>query len=277
MLRRSAELARQSALAAGIVGDDAHDQLYLLAHRRALLDLGDVVERDHAHATADGVYDVSPSLARVGVYDLGARHVRGQHLGDLLHERDLAPRRAVEVAPEAHEGAHDGGVGIALDGVIRDHPREGRAPPGELGRDYAQVDDVERILDGPLHSRLEGRVVPVGGCAGGRHRLLRGRAAAAAAPPPAVTDEEGGEGLGCSLVEVVPCREAETLADGGAAHVGVARFQGGGEGVEGRALDGRERFLGPELHDYFGDGNVGSSIRGIRFDSIRFDSIRSLI
>jgi hypothetical protein len=184
VLRRSAELARQSALAAGIVGDDAHDQLYLLAHRRALLDLGHVVERDHAHATADGVYDVSPSLARVGVYDLGARHVRGQHLGDLLHERDLAPRRAVEVAPEAHEGAHDGGVGIALDGVIRDHPREGRAPPGELGRDYAQVDDVERILDGPLHARLEGRVVPVGGCAGGRHRLLRGRAAAAAAPPP---------------------------------------------------------------------------------------------
>ncbi len=94
----------------------------------------------------------------------------------------------------------------------------------------------------------------------------------------AVAGEEGGEGLGCALVEVVPGREAETLADGGAAHVGVARFQGGGEGVEGRALDVRERFLGPELHDLLRgwNGMIGivSSIRGIR---IRFDSIRSLI
>ena len=160
VLRRRSELAGQATLTPGVIGDDPHDQLYLLAHRGALLNLRDIVERHHAHAATDGVDDVSPSLAGIGIYDLRPRHVLGEGARYLLDQCDLPPRRAVEVATEAHESPHDGGIGIALDGVVGHDAGEGRAPSRQLGRDDAEIDDVERILDGVTHARLEGRVVP---------------------------------------------------------------------------------------------------------------------
>ena len=233
MLRRRAELAGQATLTAGVIGDDPHDQLDLLAHRGALLHLCDVVERHHPHAATDGVDDVSPSLAGIGINDLRLGNVLGQRHRDLLHEPDLPPRRAIEVTPQAHESTNDGRIGIALDGVVGHHAGECRAPSRQLSRDDAEVDDVERILDGALHARLEGRIVPLM-VSRDLLSLLAGEA-----------DE--GQGVGRALMEVVSRREAKALPDGRSAEVSVARTEGGRECIERRPFDGGEIFLSPEL------------------------------
>mmetsp|Transcript_10438 Transcript_10438/g.25623 ORF Transcript_10438/g.25623 Transcript_10438/m.25623 type:complete len:263 (+) Transcript_10438:1855-2643(+) len=163
VLRRRPELARQPALTSRIVRDDAHDQPYPPGHGRALLHLGDVIERHEPYAATYRVDDVSPPLARIGIHDLRPGDVGGQRSHYGMHELDLVPGCAVEVAAEAHERPDDGRVGIALDGVVGYDAGEGRAPLRELRGDDAQVDDVERILDGVLHSRLEGGGVPLGG------------------------------------------------------------------------------------------------------------------
>jgi len=75
-----------------------------------------------------------------------------------------------------------------------------------LGADDAQVDDVEWIFDGVVDAWFEdfpwideAGVIIV-----------------------AIVSGQGGEGVWSSLLEVVACCEAETLADGRAAEMGVA-------------------------------------------------------
>lgn len=212
MLRRSTELARQATLTPRVIGDDAHDQLDLLADGRALVNLGNIVERRLSNTTADRVDDVSSPLARIGVDDIGSGHVLGKRARDLLNESDFAPRSTVEGAPQAHQCPDNGGIGIALDGIVGHHTREGRPPARELGGDDAQIDDVEWIFNGALHAGLECRVVVL-------PRLVRRRVWLAA-------DER--QGLRCTLVQMISRSETEALANGRAAHVGVAFAQRGG-------------------------------------------------
>ena len=76
-------------------------------------------------------------------------------LGDALHQFNFPPRGTVKVAPQTGEGAHDGRIGVAFDCVEGYDAGKGGSPAGELGADYAQVDDVEGVFDCVVDSRFE--------------------------------------------------------------------------------------------------------------------------
>mmetsp|Transcript_1481 Transcript_1481/g.2630 ORF Transcript_1481/g.2630 Transcript_1481/m.2630 type:complete len:402 (-) Transcript_1481:487-1692(-) len=130
MLRRCPKLTRKPALTPRIIRDNPHHQLYLLAHGRALAHLRDIIERHHAHAATHRIDHVSPRLGRVGVHDVRFDDFLRQGGADSLDQFDFGAGGAVEVASEAHEGAHDGGVGVAFDGVVGYDAGEGGAPAG---------------------------------------------------------------------------------------------------------------------------------------------------
>ena len=58
-----------------------------------------------------------PRFTRIGINNFRLAISPGEFLGDLLDQCDFCTGGTVEVAPQTGEGAYDGGVGVAFDGV----------------------------------------------------------------------------------------------------------------------------------------------------------------
>ena len=86
---------------------------------------GRVIKGNHANPSADSLYQVVASLARVGVNNLW---LSGQFLGDFLDESNLVARGAVKVASHNGERLDNDWIGVALDGVKGLYARKEAAP-----------------------------------------------------------------------------------------------------------------------------------------------------
>ena len=122
---RRTKLAAQTALAPTIVRGNAEDELDFFRYFGALGNLRCIVKRDHAHAMADGVLEVTCRFAGIGVDDFGLARQTSTEIVDKL---DFTARRTVEISSHERERLDNDRIRVALDGIKRLDAREEFAP-----------------------------------------------------------------------------------------------------------------------------------------------------
>ena len=144
----AAELARQRPFRADAVGEDAAKDARAGGGAGDLLDLGDAVDREQAHAERIGARDVAFLLDRVAEGDpvrLGAG--REHHL-------DLGDRGGVEARAEPGEEREHLGRRVRLDRIEHLRVRQ-RLGEGQIVFSHdVEVDDQARAVVGPLTQEL---------------------------------------------------------------------------------------------------------------------------